>query len=146
MKRATWRLQNACALPELPSSFANSLIVTQNPRAHFLASAENISLPAAYHGRPTLEQVAALAREVLGAFGADAAVFFARLPEELGVLERKIASFVRGLVAAPQIMIFDALEEGLSVAECRHAARFEAEYRARTPHGTLVYVDTREEA
>ena len=46
MKRATWRLQNACALPELPSSFANSLIVTQNPRAHFLASAENISLPA----------------------------------------------------------------------------------------------------
>jgi ABC-type transporter Mla maintaining outer membrane lipid asymmetry ATPase subunit MlaF len=107
---------------------------------------ENISLPAAYHGRPTLEQVAALAREVLGAFGADAAVFFARLPEELGVLERKIASFVRGLVAAPQIMIFDALEDGLSVAECRHAARFEAEYRARTPQGTLVYVDTREEA
>ena len=46
MKRVTWRLQNACARPELPSSFAKSLIVTQNPRAPFLASAENISLPA----------------------------------------------------------------------------------------------------
>jgi len=107
---------------------------------------ENISLPAAYHGRPALEQVAELAREVLSAFGIDSARFFARLPEELGVLERKIASFVRSLVAAPQLMIFDALEDGLSYAECRHAARFESEYRARAPQGTLVYVDTREDA
>ena len=107
---------------------------------------ENISLPAAYHGRPALEQVAELAREVLAAFGVDAGRFFARLPEELGVLERKVASFVRGLVAAPQLMVFDALEDGLSYAECRHAARFESEYRVRAPLGTLVYVDTREEA
>jgi len=107
---------------------------------------ENISLPAAYHGRPALEQVAELAREVLRAFGAEPARFFARLPEELGVLERKIASFVRGLVAAPQLMIFDALEDGLSSEESRHVARFESEYRARAPQGTLVYVDTREEA
>lgn len=107
---------------------------------------ENISLPAAYHGRPALEQVAELAREVLATFGADPARFFARLPEELGVLERKIASFVRGLVAAPQLMIFDALEDGLSSEECWQAARFESEYRARAPQGTLVYVDTREEA
>lgn len=105
---------------------------------------ENISLPAAYHGRPALEQVAELAREVLAAFGADSDQFFARLPEELGVLERKIASFVRGLVSAPKLMIFDALEDGLSYAECRHAVRFESEYRARAPQGTLVYVDTRE--
>jgi ABC-type transporter Mla maintaining outer membrane lipid asymmetry ATPase subunit MlaF len=107
---------------------------------------ENISLPAAYHGRPSLEQVAELGREVLAAFGADPARFFARLPEELGVLERKIASFVRGLVATPQLMIFDALEDGLSSEECRLAARFESEYRARAPQGTLVYVETREEA
>ena len=103
---------------------------------------ENISLPAAYHGRPALEQVAELAREVLTAFGLDPAPFFARVPEELGVLERKVAGFIRGLVAAPQLMIFDALEDGLSYAECRHAARFEDEYRARAPQGTLVYVDT----
>ena len=105
---------------------------------------ENISLPAAYHGHPPLERVAALAYEVLGAFGADAEQFFARLPEELGVLERKVAGFVRGLVVQPELMIFDALEDGLSQAECRQAARFEAEYRSRAPQGTLVYVDTGE--
>ena len=53
---------------------------------------------------------------------------------------------VRLLVAAPELMVFDALEDGLSYAECRHAARFEAEYRARQPEGTVLYVDTREDS
>jgi ABC-type transporter Mla maintaining outer membrane lipid asymmetry ATPase subunit MlaF len=107
---------------------------------------ENISLPAAYHGSPPLEHVAALAHEVLVAFGADPRQFLARIPDELGMLERKMAAFVRSLVAAPELMVFDALEDGLSYSECRHAARFEAEYRARQPQGTVLYVDTREES
>jgi ABC-type transporter Mla maintaining outer membrane lipid asymmetry ATPase subunit MlaF len=107
---------------------------------------ENISLPAAYHGSPPLEQVASLAYEVLEGFGAEPRQFLARLPDELGMLERKVASFVRLLVTAPELMVFDALEDGLSSGECRHAARFEAEYRARHPAGTVLYVDTREES
>jgi ABC-type transporter Mla maintaining outer membrane lipid asymmetry ATPase subunit MlaF len=107
---------------------------------------ENISLPAAYHGSPPLEQVSALAHEVLAAFGVQARDFFARIPDELGVLERKIAAFVRALLIAPELMVFDALDDGLSYAECRHAARFEAEYRARQPQGTVLYVDTREQS
>jgi len=107
---------------------------------------ENIALPAAYHGSPPLAQVATLAHEVLAAFGADARQFLARIPDELGTLERKMAAFVRSLVAAPELMVFDALEDGLSYAECRHVARFEAEYRARAPQGTVLYVDTREDS
>ena len=107
---------------------------------------ENISLPAAYHGAPSLEQVATLAHEVLAAFGADPRQFFARIPDELGMLERKMATFVRCLVGTPELMVFDALEDGLSSAECRYAARFEAEYRARQPQGTVLYVDTREDS
>ena len=107
---------------------------------------ENIALPAAYHGSPPLAEVAQLAHDVLAAFGAEPRYFLARLPDELGMLERKMATFVRGLVAAPDLMVFDALEDGLSFAECKHAARFEAEYRARAPQGTVLYVDTREDA
>jgi ABC-type transporter Mla maintaining outer membrane lipid asymmetry ATPase subunit MlaF len=107
---------------------------------------ENISLPAAYHGTPPLPEVAELASEVLTKLGAEPDYFFARLPDELGLLERKMASFVRLLVVAPELMVFDALEDGLSHAECRHVARFEAEYRARQPNGTVLYVDTREDS
>jgi ABC-type transporter Mla maintaining outer membrane lipid asymmetry ATPase subunit MlaF len=105
---------------------------------------ENISLPAAYHGAPALEQVAELAYEVLGAFGAEPREFLARVPDELGTLERKIAAFVRLLVRAPDLMLFDALEDGLSHTECACISRFEAVYRERKPAGTVLYVDTRE--
>jgi len=107
---------------------------------------ENISLPAAYHGAPSLTEVVQLATDVLTKLGTEPDYFFARLPDELGLLERKMASFVRLLVVAPELMVFDALEDGLSYAECKHVARFEAEYRARQPNGTVLYVDTREDS
>ena len=107
---------------------------------------ENISLPAAYHGNAPLEEVAALAHEVITAFGGEPNQFLAQLPDDLGVLERKVAAFVRLLVTAPELMIFDALEEGLSHSECKRAARFESVYRAYQPDGTVLYVDTREDS
>jgi len=107
---------------------------------------ENIALPASYHGAPPLPEVVQLASDVLTALGAEPNYFFARLPDELGLLDRKRAAFVRLLVAAPELLVFDALEDGLSYSECRQVVRFEAEYRARHPSGTVVYVDTKEES
>lgn len=107
---------------------------------------ENISLPAAYHGHPPLQDVAQLSAEVLSAFGVEPAAFLLRLPDELGTLERKIASFVRQLVSAPELMVFDGLEDGLSRAETRQVKHFEAVYRAHQPAGTVLYVDTMEDA
>ena len=106
---------------------------------------ENISLPAAYHGRPPLEQVARVTHEVLRTFGAEPRSFLSRVPDELGMLERKIAAFVRLLIAAPELAIIDALNEGLSREECARIAGFEKEYRGRHPSGTLLFVDTKEE-
>ena len=107
---------------------------------------ENISLPAAYHRTVPLERVADLAHEVISAFGGEPETFLLRVPDELGMLERKIAAFVRLLVSAPELIVFDALEEGLSHSECRHVARFEAVYRTYQPAGTVLYVDTHEDA
>jgi osmoprotectant transport system ATP-binding protein len=107
---------------------------------------ENISLPAAYHGTAPLENVAELAHEVIMAFGGEPDSFLLRVPDELSMLERKVAAFVRLLVSAPELMIFDALEEGLTHSECKCAARFETVYRAYQPAGTVLYVDTREDS
>ena len=105
---------------------------------------ENVSLPAAYHGAPPLQRVATVAQEVLGRFGIDARPFLARLPDELGTLERKIAALVRLLAAEPALAILDGLEEGLSRAERERASLFEAELRAHLPGATVVYVDCKE--
>jgi len=106
---------------------------------------ENVSLPAAYHGQPPLERVAALAEEVLARFGLAARPFLGRLPGELNGLERKIAAFIRLLVAEPALAIVDAVEDGLSRAEQARAALFESEFRTRLPAATLLFVDCKEE-
>ena len=105
---------------------------------------ENVSLPAAYHGAPPLERVATLAQEVLEGFGIEPRPFLARLPDELGALERKIAALVRLLAAEPALAILDGLKEGLSRAERERASLFETELRARLPGATLLYVDSKE--
>jgi len=107
---------------------------------------ENISLPAAYHGSPPLERVAQVAHEVLEAFGAEPRAFLARLPDELGTLERKIAAFVRLLLAAPEVALIDSLDQGLDRQERARVAGFEAEFRTRQPASTLVFIETREDA
>lgn len=106
---------------------------------------ENVSLAAAYHGRPPLEDVAQLAAGVLAAFGLEARPFLARLPEDLTPLEAKIASLIRLLVAAPQLAVVDGLQAGLSRAERAQTPIFENELRARLPQATLLFVDSREE-
>src|SRR5260221_449309 len=105
---------------------------------------ENISLPAAYHGAPPLAEVAELAQAVLARFGAEPDAFLARLPDELGALERRLAAFLRLLVGAPELAVFDDIADGLTRPERERVAEFEAEYRARQPLGTLLYLDTLE--
>jgi ABC-type transporter Mla maintaining outer membrane lipid asymmetry ATPase subunit MlaF len=107
---------------------------------------ENISLPAAYHGQPPLEAVAGLTGEVLERFGAEPAAFLSRLPDELDALERRLAAFVRLLVSAPELALFDDIGEGLSREDRAKVAGFEQEYRTRQPLGTLLYLDTAEAA
>ena len=106
---------------------------------------ENISLPAAYHGKPSLAEVATITQEVLDVFGIEPRGFLVRVPDELGKLERKIAAFARLMVAGPELAVIDSLDEGLSRAECARVAGFEQEYRRRHPAGTLIFVDIREE-
>lgn len=106
---------------------------------------ENISLPAAYHGSPPLAQIAESALQALVAFAVDPEPFLARLPDELGAFERKLVEFMRLLVAAPEVVVFDALGEDLDPGDYARAAAFEAEYRYRHPAGTLIYVDLPEQ-
>jgi len=105
---------------------------------------ENISLAAAYYGTPPLREIAEAARQALVALGADPERLLARLPDDLGMFEKKLVEFTRLLVAAPDLVVFDALGDDLDPEEHARAARFEAEYLARQPAGTLIYVDLRE--
>ena len=106
---------------------------------------ENIALQAAYHGTHPAARIAKTAREALISLGTDPQRFLARLPDEMNPFERKLVAFVRLLAKEPALAVIDGLGEGLSREQSAHAARFEAEYRARQPEGTLLFVDLAEE-
>jgi len=106
---------------------------------------ENISLQAAYHGTHPVARIAKTARDALTALGTDPQRFLARLPDEMDAFERKLVAFVRLLAKEPALAVIDGLGEGLNREQSARAARFEAEYRARQPEGTLLFVDLAEE-
>ena len=106
---------------------------------------ENISLEAAYHGTQPIARIAQTAREALQSLGAEPLAFLARLPDEMDPFERKLVAFLRLLAKEPALALIDGLGEGLNREQSARAARFEAEYRARQPEGTLVFVDLAEE-
>ena len=106
---------------------------------------ENISLEAAYHRTQPVARIAKTARETLESLGADPQRFLARLPDEMDPFERKLVAFLRLLAKEPALAVIDGLGEGLNREQAARAARFEAEYRARQPEGTLLFVDLAEE-
>jgi ABC-type transporter Mla maintaining outer membrane lipid asymmetry ATPase subunit MlaF len=106
---------------------------------------ENISLEAAYHGTQPIARIAQTARDALQSLGAEPLAFLARLPDEMDPFERKLVAFLRLLAKEPALALIDGLSEGLNREQCARAARFEAEYRARQPEGTLLFVDLAEE-
>jgi ABC-type transporter Mla maintaining outer membrane lipid asymmetry ATPase subunit MlaF len=106
---------------------------------------ENISLQAAYHGTHPIRRIAKTARDALEALGTDPRAFLARLPDEMDAFDRKLVAFVRLLAKEPALAVIDGLGEGLNREQIARAARFEAEYRARQPEGTLLFVDLAEE-
>ena len=106
---------------------------------------ENISLQAAYHGTHPVARIARTAHDALASLGADPQRFLARLPDEMDPFERKLVAFVRLLAKEPALAVIDDLDEGLNREQSARAMRFEAEYRARQPEGTLLFVDLAEE-
>jgi predicted ABC-type transport system involved in lysophospholipase L1 biosynthesis ATPase subunit len=106
---------------------------------------ENIALPTAYHGTRTSGDLALTAAALLRALGIEPQPFMARLPDEMGLFDRKLTAFLRLLSMQPELAVFDALGDGLSREENARTARFVAEYRARQPAGTLVMLDVEEE-
>src|SRR5260221_1578028 len=77
---------------------------------------ENLVLPVAYRGGAPLGELEARAAALFREFGilrARFAELCAALPERLTAFERRLAGFVRAMLAEPEIMVYDALFDGL---------------------------------
>lgn len=97
---------------------------------------ENLVLPAAYHGGGAhryaeLEQRAA---DLFAGFGISGTGFDAlctTLPDHLTPFEQRLCGFVRAMLTAPRIMVYDSLFDGLSRDHTGKVLAFDRVYHSR---------------
>lgn len=107
---------------------------------------ENIILPLSFHHPARLAGAAAQVHAWLRELTAEPRAWLARLPEEMGLFEKKLAGCVRICLEGPELLLVDDLFGGLSGAERERAAGFAAAYHAICPQGTFVQLDDLPEA
>lgn len=104
---------------------------------------ENLVLPRAYHGRPQYAELEARAERIFGEFGITGSGFeelCTGLPDRLDRFERRLAAFVRAMLAEPEIMVYDSLFEGLTRGEVEKALAFDRIFHMHFPFRTSVFV------
>jgi len=159
------RYRVIAARPEQKAGFLRALreaapLAVVAPRGGLIGNLkvwENLVLPVEYHreygGRapaapprlPPLRVLEARAERLFRALGVAQQRFVelcGLLPERLTEFERRLAAFVRGVLAEPEVMVYDGLFDGLARNEAQKAARFDPLFLRHFPFRTAVYVDT----
>jgi ABC-type transporter Mla maintaining outer membrane lipid asymmetry ATPase subunit MlaF len=109
---------------------------------------ENIVLPVQYHGIEVAGRLEENVARLLMQCGLEdeAAVsgLLQRLPDQLSLYEKRLVGFVRAMLMAPELIIYDSILEGLSRKELARAVRFDRIFRLYFPFRTSVLVSFEE--
>lgn len=109
---------------------------------------ENVILPVQYHGIEVAGKLEDNVAQLLAHCGVgdeDAATeLLSRLPDQLSLFEKRLVGFLRAMLMAPELIIFDSLNEGLSRKELARAAVFDRVFRLYFPFRTSVLVSFEE--
>jgi ABC-type iron transport system FetAB ATPase subunit len=102
---------------------------------------ENIILPLGCRHPERLQGIAAEVHALLTGLGAAPERLLGKLPEEMTLLEKKIAGFVRILLEAPDLVLVENFAAGLDSAERMRIPYFATTYHASHPGGTFVQLE-----
>jgi ABC-type iron transport system FetAB ATPase subunit len=102
---------------------------------------ENIILPLGCHHPERLQGIVAEVHALVTELGGVPEILLGKLPEEMTLLEKKIAGFVRILLEAPDLVVVDNFAPGLDSAGRMRIPYFATTYLARLPGGTFVQLE-----
>ncbi len=109
---------------------------------------ENIILPVQYHGIEVAGKLEDSVVSLLLQSGLEdeAAVssLLLKLPDQLTLYEKRLAGFVRAMLMAPELIIYDSMNEGLSRKELVRVNKFDRVFRLYFPFRTSVLVSFEE--
>lgn len=109
-----------------------------------LSAWENIVLPLAYRDAAPARELEMRAESLFAQSGCSAQAMRAiaqRLPDRLSVYERRLVAFVRAMLAEPEVMVLDAVADGLPRADACRALGFAGLFRRHFPFRTTVHLE-----
>ncbi len=105
---------------------------------------ENIILPVQYHGIGVAGNLEDNVARLLSQCGLEddkgISDLLLRLPDQLSLFEKRLVGFVRAMLMAPELIIYDAINEGLSRKELVRVKKFDKVFRLYFPFRTSVLV------
>ncbi len=109
---------------------------------------ENIILPVQYHGMEVAGKLEDNVAQLLFQCGVEddeaASGLLLKLPDQLTLYEKRLVGFVRAMLMSPELIIYDAIIEGLSRKELARAVKFDKVFRLYYPFRTSVLVSFEE--
>ena len=109
---------------------------------------ENLTLPVQYHG---IQIGGILEKNVIDLFEKSGvrdeqtlSSLLLKLPDQLSLYEKRLVGFVRAMLMAPEMMVYDSLHEGLSRREMEKTSRFDRIFRLHYPFRTSVLLSFEE--
>jgi ABC-type transporter Mla maintaining outer membrane lipid asymmetry ATPase subunit MlaF len=102
---------------------------------------ENIALPLCYHAQVTRQQVAELTSEVAEVVGVSD--LLDREVDELDIVQVRLVNLARALIDRPQLLLVDAILEGMDEDRRRRAAAAIERYQNEYGFGVVMTARTR---
>jgi ABC-type transporter Mla maintaining outer membrane lipid asymmetry ATPase subunit MlaF len=109
---------------------------------------ENLTLPVQYHdiqaGGELEDNVVNLLEKCGLRDEQSVTTLLLKLPDQLSLFEKRLVGFVRAMLMAPEMIVYDSLHEGLSHKEMEKTARFDRIFRLHYPFRTSVLLSFEE--
>jgi ABC-type transporter Mla maintaining outer membrane lipid asymmetry ATPase subunit MlaF len=109
---------------------------------------ENIILPTQYHGIVLAGEIEDNVTQLLVQCGLEdksaISELLLKLPDQLSLFEKRLVGFVRAMLMSPELIIYDAMNEGLSRDELNRVVKFFKVFRLYFPFRTSALVSFEE--
>ena len=109
---------------------------------------ENIILPVQYHGVEVAGILEENVAQLLGKCGMEdenaISELLMKLPDQLSLYEKRLVGFIRAMLMSPELIIYDAINEGLSRKELARVVKFDKVFRLYFPFRTSALVSFEE--
>ncbi len=141
----TQRNEVLAALSALPNS---AIVASDGGLISNLRVWENLTLPVLYHdirvGGKLEDNVVDLFQKSGVRAEKSLTALLLKLPDQLSLFEKRLVGFVRAMLMAPEVMVYDSIHDGLSHREMEKTARFDRIFRLHFPFRTSVLLSYEE--